>query len=252
MMFLTQRRTFPGHAPRHHYPAQTSHCDARCLVLEFVGLGRLCRARHRGRVGHVLSGDERQRVVFGRVLLHEPDWIFGDDARRRSTEPWRSASTRSANGCHTTLLSIRSVRRDRLPQPALDHRSAQRRGCVQTTWTLGTALPPSRHGRAAAPGAGGYGETGPGGVHTARREARRSRQLGRPPARHHARLPAHYVVALVVRDYRPRAAVKLVDASGANVWWWRLRPRFTSPQHLVLRRAAPPSPGPASGGDRIA
>jgi len=30
------------------------------------------------------------------------------------------------------------------------------------------------------------------------------------------------------------------DASGANVWWWRLRPHefATSPQRLVLRRAA--------------
>ncbi|HZJ70272.1 MAG TPA: hypothetical protein VFF36_05020, partial [Planctomycetota bacterium] len=54
-------------------------------------------------------------------------------------------------------------------------------------------------------------------------------------------LPAHYVVALVVRGTLPptELQVKLVDASGANVWWWRLRPHefATSPQRLALRRA---------------
>jgi hypothetical protein len=67
-------------------------------------------------------------------------------------------------------------------------------------------------------------------------------------------LPPHYVMVLAVRGTLPptELQVKLVDASGANVWWWRLRPHVfsTSPQRLVLRRAALAFAwGPLSGGD---
>ncbi|HWP65811.1 MAG TPA: discoidin domain-containing protein [Candidatus Limnocylindria bacterium] len=67
-------------------------------------------------------------------------------------------------------------------------------------------------------------------------------------------LPAHYVVRLAVRGTLPptELQVKLVDPSGANVWWWRLRPHVftTDVSRLVLRRAALLFAwGPASGGE---
>lgn len=69
-----------------------------------------------------------------------------------------------------------------------------------------------------------------------------------------AALPAHYVGVLVVRgtgDDPVELQVKLVDPSGANVWWWRRR-GFT-PGHdlerLMLRKASLEFAwGPASGG----
>ncbi|HXQ21475.1 MAG TPA: discoidin domain-containing protein [Candidatus Acidoferrales bacterium] len=67
-------------------------------------------------------------------------------------------------------------------------------------------------------------------------------------------LPAHYVMTLRLRgDASPNELqVKLVDPSGASVWWWRRRD-FTFPheaQRLVLRRASLDFAwGPASGGE---
>ena len=69
-----------------------------------------------------------------------------------------------------------------------------------------------------------------------------------------AKLPAHYVVVLELRGEGGPAElqVKLVDPSGANVWWWR-RPGFAPPEasaRLVLRRASLAFAwGPASGGE---
>ncbi len=75
-------------------------------------------------------------------------------------------------------------------------------------------------------------------------------------ARHEcaAVLPAHYVVVLRVRGDAPanQLQFKLVDPSGANVWWWR-RPDFAFPREaeaLVLRKASLEFAwGPASGGE---
>src|SRR5215470_876181 len=68
-------------------------------------------------------------------------------------------------------------------------------------------------------------------------------------------LPAHYVGVLVVRgraDQPLELQLKLVDPSGANVWWWRRRdwtPQEQS-QSLTLRKASLEFAwGPASGGE---
>ena len=67
-------------------------------------------------------------------------------------------------------------------------------------------------------------------------------------------LPPHYVVTLQLRGEGSPSElqVKLVDVSGANVWWWR-RPGFAptaAGARLVLRRASLAFAwGPASGGE---
>jgi hypothetical protein len=67
-------------------------------------------------------------------------------------------------------------------------------------------------------------------------------------------LPAHYVVKLRVRGDAPRCELqlKLVDASGANVWWWRRAGFAPAPEALLLtfRRASLAFAwGPRSGGE---
>jgi len=67
-------------------------------------------------------------------------------------------------------------------------------------------------------------------------------------------LPLHYVATLVVSGSSEAVElqVKLVDETGANVWWWRrrgLRPRET-PARIDFRRASLAFAwGPRSGGD---
>jgi hypothetical protein len=67
-------------------------------------------------------------------------------------------------------------------------------------------------------------------------------------------LPKHYVAVLRLRGHAPanQLQFKLVDPSGANVWWWR-RPDFAFPHQteaLVLRKASLEFAwGPASGGE---
>jgi len=86
-----------------------------------------------------------------------------------------------------------------------------------------------------------YSLTGHGAFVIARRELRMA-------------LPAHYVVSLQLRgEGSPgELQLKLVDATGANVWWWR-RPGFAptaAGARLVLRRASLAFAwGPASGGE---
>lgn len=70
-----------------------------------------------------------------------------------------------------------------------------------------------------------------------------------------ATLPPHYVAVLELRgagDDPVELQLKLVDPSGANVWWWR-RAGFVpgaAPSRVVLRRASLEFAwGPASGGD---
>ena len=67
-------------------------------------------------------------------------------------------------------------------------------------------------------------------------------------------LPEHYVVALVLRgEAQPTTLqLKLIDSSGANVWWWRRRDFTPAPggQRIVFRRANLEFAwGPRSGGD---
>jgi hypothetical protein len=69
-----------------------------------------------------------------------------------------------------------------------------------------------------------------------------------------AALPAHYVAALRLRGeaQRNQLQLKLVDPSGANVWWWRRTDFALSSEatELVLRKANLDFAwGPASGGE---
>lgn len=69
-----------------------------------------------------------------------------------------------------------------------------------------------------------------------------------------ATLPEHYVAVVRLRGHGPRCEfqLKLVDPSGANVWWWR-RKSFdlpATPQSITLRKASLEFAwGPASGGE---
>jgi hypothetical protein len=69
-----------------------------------------------------------------------------------------------------------------------------------------------------------------------------------------AALPAHYVAVLRLRGEAPgnQLQLKLVDPTGANVWWWRRTDFVVSsePADLVLRKANLDFAwGPASGGE---
>ena len=70
-----------------------------------------------------------------------------------------------------------------------------------------------------------------------------------------AALPAHYVAALTLRGASSQPVelqLKLVDPSGANVWWWRRRVFVPAavPAAVVLRRASLEFAwGPLSGGE---
>ena len=70
-----------------------------------------------------------------------------------------------------------------------------------------------------------YTLAGHGAFAIARRELRTS-------------LPAHYVVTLELRgEGAPgELQVKLVDPSGANVWWWR-RPNTAGPRAVGMRHS---------------
>jgi putative ATP-binding cassette transporter len=85
MMFLPQRPYLPLGTLRAAltYPLDPSDVpdDTVREVMDFVGIGRLAdRLDAEEFWQQTLSGDEQQRVVFARVLLLEPDWIFADDA----------------------------------------------------------------------------------------------------------------------------------------------------------------------------
>jgi putative ATP-binding cassette transporter len=112
-LFLTQRPYLPLGTLREvvTYPAAgDAFPDAKVReVLDFVGLSRLAPRLDREEPWlHVLSGDERQRLVFARVLLHEPDWIFADDATASLDEPTekRVYQVLRQRLPHATLVSI--------------------------------------------------------------------------------------------------------------------------------------------------
>jgi putative ATP-binding cassette transporter len=112
-LFLTQRPYLPLGTLREAiaYPAPAGGFPDLKIheVLEFVGLTRLAdRLDQVEPWEHVLSGDERQRVVFARVLLHEPDWIFADDATASLDEAMekRVYNVVRHRLPHATLVSI--------------------------------------------------------------------------------------------------------------------------------------------------
>lgn len=67
-------------------------------------------------------------------------------------------------------------------------------------------------------------------------------------------LPPHYVAVLRLRGAAPpnELQLKLVDASGANVWWWRLHDFAPSPElvrHVLRKARLGFAWGPLSGGE---
>ncbi|MEW6272059.1 MAG: ATP-binding cassette domain-containing protein [Thermodesulfobacteriota bacterium] len=65
------------------YPANPSAFPDGSIreVLSLVGLDSLApRLEERESWDQALSGDEQQRLVFARALLHAPDWLIMDDA----------------------------------------------------------------------------------------------------------------------------------------------------------------------------
>jgi putative ATP-binding cassette transporter len=84
-MFLTQRAYLPIGSLREvvSYPAPAdAFAEERvCDVLRLLELGRLeAHLQEAGPWDQQLTDDEQQRLTVARVLLHEPDWIFMDDA----------------------------------------------------------------------------------------------------------------------------------------------------------------------------
>jgi putative ATP-binding cassette transporter len=84
-MFVPQRPYLPIGTLREvvSYPAPAgTFADEKIRdVLRLVDLGRLeIRLDDAAQWEQQLTGDEQQRLTIARVLLHEPDWIFMDDA----------------------------------------------------------------------------------------------------------------------------------------------------------------------------
>ena len=85
VMFLTQRAYLPIGTLREvvSYPAAADAFseDKVCEVLRLLDLKRFEAHLHdTSPWDQQLTDDEQQRLTIARVLLHEPDWIFMDDA----------------------------------------------------------------------------------------------------------------------------------------------------------------------------
>ena len=85
MMFMPQRPYLPLGTLRQAlcYPASVR----RFPIVEVKAALRRCglealmaRMNDRERWDRVLSGGEQQRLAFGRLILHKPDWVFMDEA----------------------------------------------------------------------------------------------------------------------------------------------------------------------------
>jgi vitamin B12/bleomycin/antimicrobial peptide transport system ATP-binding/permease protein len=112
-LFLSQRPYLPIGTLREavSYPAPAgAFADEEIRgALRLLGLGPL-----EGRldeIGHwekQLSESEQQRLAFARVLLHEPDWVFLDDATGALDEAMERSAYESLTQRlpHTTVVSI--------------------------------------------------------------------------------------------------------------------------------------------------
>jgi putative ATP-binding cassette transporter len=85
IIFAAQRAYLPLGSLRNAvaYPAGAEQFDDAQLgaVLDRCGLGHLCgRLDDHERWDQILSGGEQQRLVFARLLLNRPSWVFMDEA----------------------------------------------------------------------------------------------------------------------------------------------------------------------------
>jgi vitamin B12/bleomycin/antimicrobial peptide transport system ATP-binding/permease protein len=85
LMFMPQRPYLPVGTLRstllYPTPSDSQSDDAIKAALDKVGLSELGeRLDEDAHWDRVLSGGEQQRVAFARLLLHQPDWVFLDEA----------------------------------------------------------------------------------------------------------------------------------------------------------------------------
>jgi putative ATP-binding cassette transporter len=85
MMFMPQRPYLPLGTLRQvlAYPASPRRFPLATVksALRRCGLASLIpRINEQERWDRVLSGGEQQRLAFGRLILHKPDWVFMDEA----------------------------------------------------------------------------------------------------------------------------------------------------------------------------
>jgi len=93
------------------YPAGVHKFSAATVraALERCGLSHLVdRLNETERWDRVLSVGEQQRLAFGRVLLHKPDWVFMDEATSALDEEGQTAVLKlfQEELAGTTLVSI--------------------------------------------------------------------------------------------------------------------------------------------------